>query len=105
MKPIFACAGVLATALISFSASSVSLAQASGEWRPLFNGKDLTGWTVAAGRGGAAAPGAPPPQAAPGEAENGGLGGGEGARRGGPHSTQQVQDFEPELDFLVGEHR
>ena len=32
------------------------LAQAPGPWKPLFNGKDLTGWTVAAGRGGAAVP-------------------------------------------------
>ena len=49
MKAIYA-SGVLATAIvISFSATSQLVAQAPGEWRPLFNGKDLTGWTVAAG--------------------------------------------------------
>jgi hypothetical protein len=63
MKASYA-AGVLATALVmSFSATSQLVAQTPGEWRPLLNGKDLTGWTVAAGRGGAA-PGAPAPQPA-----------------------------------------
>jgi hypothetical protein len=104
MKPIFACAGVLATAVISFSASSVGLAQASGEWRPLFNGKDLTGWTVAAGRGGAAAPGAPAPQAAQWKAENGVLVGGQGTGRGSLNTTEQFKDFELELDFMLAEH-
>src|SRR5688572_24840058 len=27
--------------------------QSPGAWKPLFNGKDLTGWTAAAGRSGA----------------------------------------------------
>ena len=38
-----------ATALVvSCSAASLFAAQAAGQWKPLFNGKDLAGWTVAA---------------------------------------------------------
>jgi hypothetical protein len=101
MKPTFASAAVLATAVVSFSAAT----QASGEWRPLFNGKDLTGWTVAAGRGGGAGnPAAPAPQPAQWKAENGVLVGGQGAGRGSLNSTEQFKDFELELDFMLAEH-
>ena len=103
MKAIFTSAGVLATAtVISFSATSPLVAQTPGEWRPLFNGKDLTGWTVAAGRGGANAPATTPPPS-PWKVENGVLIGGQGAR-GSLVTTEQYKDFELELDFMLAEH-
>ena len=86
------------------------LAQAPGPWKPLFNGKDLTGWTIAAGRGGG--------------------GGGAAERHTGQHRrrrqtgrsrtacssaaraaaaaascpNEQFKDFELELDFMLAEH-
>ena len=74
-------------------------AQAAGEWKPLFNGKDLTGWTVAAGRGGGTAP-APPAQW---KVENGVLVGGQGTGRGSLVSDEQYKDFELEFDFMLTE--
>ena len=98
MKAIYA-SGVLATAIvISFSATSPLVAQAPGEWRPLLNGKDLTGWTVAAGRGGAA-PGAPAPQPAQWKVEDGVLVGGQGGGRGSLVTTDQFKDFELDLEL------
>jgi hypothetical protein len=84
-------------------------AQAPGPWKPLFNGKDLSGWTVAAGRGGAGnagAGGAPAPVAASSwRVENGVLVGGEGGgRSGGLVSDEQFKDFELELDVMLAEH-
>ena len=103
MKAIFASVGVLATAtVISFSATSLLVAQTPGEWKPLFNGKDLTGWTVAAGRGGANASATTPPPS-PWKVENGVLIGGQGAR-GSLVTTEQYKDFELELDFMLAEH-
>jgi hypothetical protein len=102
MKAIYA-AGVLATAIvISFSATPPLVAQTPGEWRPLLNGKDLTGWTVAAGRGGAA-PGAPAPQPAQWKVEDGVLVGGQGTGRGSLVSTDQFKDFELDLEFMLSE--
>jgi Domain of Unknown Function (DUF1080) len=82
-------------------------AQAPGPWKPLFNGKDLAGWTVAAGRGGpaGAAPAAPAAPAGTWKVENGVLIGGEGGGRGGGlNSDEQFKDFELELDFMLAEH-
>src|SRR3954469_558077 len=61
-------------------------AQSPGPWKPLFNGKDLTGWTPAAGGGGraggaAGAPATPPPPAGTWKVENGVLIAGEGGGR------------------------
>ena len=83
-------------------------AQAPGPWKPLFNGKDLSGWTVAAGRGGGAAPGAAG-SAAPSDpswkVEDGILvGGAGGGRSGGLISDEQFKDFELELDVMLAEH-
>ena len=39
-------------------ASQAHAALSPGNWKPLFNGQDFTGWFVPAGRG--AAPGTPP---------------------------------------------
>jgi hypothetical protein len=102
MKAIYA-SGVLATAIvISFSATSLLVAQTPGEWRPLFNGKDLTGWTVAAGRGGTA-PGAPAPQPAQWKVEDGVLVGGQGTGRGSLVTTDQFKDFDLDLEFMLAE--
>jgi Domain of Unknown Function (DUF1080) len=80
------------------------------QWKPLFNGKDLSGWTVAAGRRGGggtpnvAAPNAAPPPAPSWKVEDGVLVGGQGAGRGTLVSNEQFKDFELELDFMLAEH-
>ena len=102
-------AGLLAVAcvvsLVALTVAAVS-AQSPGPWKNLFNGKDLSGWTVAAGRGGnnpsGSAPAAPPP--APWKVEDGVLVGGQGTGRGSLVSTEQFKDFELELDFMLAEH-
>jgi hypothetical protein len=99
---------VVAALVAGFATASQPLsAQSAGEWKPLFNGKDLTGWTVAAGRrGGGGTPGAQaaPPQPANWKVENGVLVGGQGGGRGGLVSDQQFKDFELELEFQLAEH-
>ena len=82
--------------------------QSPGTWKPLFNGKDLSGWTVAAGRRGgtpsAATPdAAAPPPVASWKVEDGVLVGGQGTR-GSLVSNEQFKDFELELDFMLAEH-
>jgi Domain of Unknown Function (DUF1080) len=92
-----------ATIVVSFTTS----AQSPGPWKDLFNGKDLTGWTVGAGRGGANAPaGAPaaPPPPAPWKVEDGVLVGGQGTGRGTLISNEHFKDFELELEFMLAEH-
>lgn len=84
-------------------------AQSSGSWKPLFNGRDLTGWTLAPGRGGAnaTAAGALTPAAPGWKVENGVLVGGQaapGTRTGGLQTVEQYKDFELELDFMLAEH-
>jgi hypothetical protein len=100
---------VLISCLAGLATSSPTLsAQSPGEWKPLFNGKDLTGWTVAAGRrggspsGGAAS--APAPQPAAWKVEDGVLVGGQGGGRGSLVSDQQFKDFELELEVMLAEH-
>jgi hypothetical protein len=92
-------------------------AQSPGAWKPLFNGKDLTGWTVAATRGrpggggsggaaSAAAP-APAPPATPApswKVEDGVLIGGQGQGRGTLASDEKFKDFELELEFTLAEN-
>jgi hypothetical protein len=105
------CLAVIAMVAATFGTTSSLSAQSPGKWKPLFNGKDLTGWTVAAGRGGgrgaAPAAGAAAPAPAPAGAwkvENGVLIGGQGGRSGGLVSDEQFKDFELELDFMLAEH-
>jgi hypothetical protein len=89
------------------SVAPAVLAQAPGPWKPLFNGKDLTGWTVAQGRGGGrAAGGAPtvPPPPANWKVEDGVLVGGQGGGRGSLVTNDQYKDFELELEFMLAEH-
>jgi hypothetical protein len=104
---------VLVTSLVaSFAITSPAVtAQSPVSWKPLFNGKDLTGWTIAAGRGRANAPApAPgaaaeaPPAPASWKVENGVLVGGQGGGRGSLVSNEQFKDFELELDFMLAEH-
>ena len=100
---------LLTTAAVALaSLTPAVLAQAPGPWKSLFNGKDLTGWTIAAGRGGAGgagggAPAAPPPPAN-WKVEDGVLVGGHGDRRGSLVSNDQYKDFELEMEFLLAEH-
>ena len=95
-------------ALAAMTLSPALSAQSAGTWRPLFNGKDLTGWTVAAGRGGAAsaqnpgAPATPPPPSW--KVEDGVLVGGQGGGRGSLVTTDMFKDFELELEFQLTEH-
>ena len=114
---IASCAAAF-TVAASFHAIS---AQSPGAWKPLFNGKDLTGWTVAAtrgrpgggGSGGAASAAAPASASSPAPAatpaaswkvEDGVLIGGQGQGRGTLASDEQFKDFELELDFMLAEH-
>jgi hypothetical protein len=86
----------------AFAISSVASAQ--GPWKVLFDGKDLSNFTIAAGGRGAApaAPDAPPGW----HVQNGVVIGGEqkpGERSGGLATSEKYFDFELELEFLLGE--
>jgi hypothetical protein len=98
-----ACVSIATVAAVLAVTLAVS-AQSPGEWKPLLNGKDLSGWTVAAGRGGANAnPNAPPPQPAQWKVENGVLVGGQGTGRGSLVTAEQYKDFELDLEFMLTE--
>lgn len=88
-----------ALALGSWSAAAVT-AQSDGEWQMLFNGKDLSGWTVAAGRAGPAPANAP----AQWKVEDGVLVGGQGTGRGSLVSDGQFKDFELAFEVMLAEH-
>ena len=87
--------------------ASLPLAAASPDaWKPLFNGKDFTGWVVPPGRG--AAPGATPqnPADAGWKIEDGVIVGGQagpGQRGGSLVSQTPFKDVELELDFKLAE--
>jgi len=102
-------AALVATVLIigAVVAPRDTAARASGDWKPLFNGHDFSGWVVPAGRG--SAPGAPPrnPADTGWKMENGVIIGGQaapGQRGGGLVSQAQYKDVELELDFMLAEH-
>jgi hypothetical protein len=79
----------------------VASLQSAEPWQPLFNGKDFSGWTVAA-RGGAAVD----PSAAGWKIENGIIVGGQagpGQRGGTLVSQARFKDVELELDFMLAE--
>ena len=95
MKAIAVGVGALVCSMLIASLHSAE------QWKPLFNGKDFTGWTVAA-RGG--------PSLSPGDAgwkiENGVVVGGQagpGQRGGSLVSQAQFKDVELELDFMIAE--
>src|ERR1051326_617213 len=71
-------------------------------WKPLFNGKDFTGWTVPARGGGRSLS----PAGAGWKIENGVIVGGQagpGQRGGSLVSRAQFKDVELELDFMLAE--
>jgi hypothetical protein len=66
---------------------------AAGEWRPLFNGRDLTGFTTTG--------------TAVWRVEDGVIAGGQDgdpSRRGNLVTIDEFKDFELEFDFLIDEH-
>ena len=67
-------------------------------------GRIRSGWTVAAGRGGANPnPNTPPPQPAQWKFENGVLVGGQGTGRGSLVTDEQYKDFELDFEFMLTE--
>src|SRR5690348_17946275 len=86
------CVPCCALVLFSFAPVSAGAGAPPGDWKPLFNGKDLTGWSVAAGRGGANA------TPANWKVEDGVLVGGQGSGRGSLVTNDQFKDFTLELD-------
>lgn len=99
-------AATLATGASMFSGLSAQGMQ-PGAWKTLFDGKDLSQWTVPAGRGRAGAP-APAADAPLGwHVENGVLIGGQakpGERSGSLTSVEKFKDFELQLDFILAEN-
>ena len=118
--------GFVLVAVLGASPGTAPLpfAQTQGNWKPLFNGKDLIGWTVLAGGGrgagrGAAAAGQPqavptPPPVAPStnpeergwKVENGVITSAPpaaGQRQGSLATADKFKDFELELDFMLAE--
>ena len=98
--------GLASFALVTL-ASLPQAAASAGDWKPLFNGHDFTGWFVPAGRGGA--PGAPPrnPVDVGWKIEDGVVVGGQAGsdeRGGSLVSRDTFKDIELELDFLLAEH-
>ena len=108
---------MIAIAALSLPPETLS-AQAAGSWKPLFNGKDLTGWAVLAGsgRGGGRANPAPPatPPAPPSthpedrgwKVENGVITSAppaEGQRSGGLATADKFKEFELEFDYMLSE--
>jgi hypothetical protein len=82
--------------------TSLTSLQSGEAWKPLFNGKDFSGWTVGARGGG--------PSLSPSDAgwkmENGIIVGGQAGpdQRGGSLiSLAQFKDLELELDFMLAE--
>ena len=111
---------VICLALISAAGTvlttSTITAQGSGAWKPLFNGKDFTGWTAVGGggrgRAGAPAPATPPapPSTNPAERgwkiENGVITStapAEGQRSGSLATVDKFKDVELEFDFMLAE--
>ncbi len=96
--------GSVALLAAAFLAASPALAQ--GPWKVLFDGKDLSQFTVPAGRGRGGAP-APAADAPLGwHVQNGVVIGGEqkpGERSGALTTLDKYYDFEMELEFQLGE--
>jgi Domain of Unknown Function (DUF1080) len=113
---------VVMTLLAASLGTAPASVQSQGDWRPLFNGKDLSGWTVlAGGRGGGRAGGttaapaqpAPPPVALSTSPEDRGWKVEDGAitsvppaagQRGGSLATvDKFKEVELEFDFMLAE--
>jgi hypothetical protein len=65
-----------------------AIARPATDWKPLFNGKDLTGWSMGTGVW---------------KVENGVVIGGQSSGRGSLVSKNLYKDFELELDFMLAE--
>jgi hypothetical protein len=94
MKRIFLC-------IVTLLGFTVLPLQSAESWKPLFNGKDFTGWTVPA-RGDVSQN----PAAAGWKLEDGIIVGGQagpGQKGGSLVSLARFKDFELELDFLLAE--
>lgn len=79
--------------LLFVAAAAAFPGETAGEWRELFNGKDLTGWKAIG--------------SAVWKVEDGVIVGGQDGdpkRSGLLTSAEQFQDFELELDFMIDEH-
>jgi hypothetical protein len=79
--------------MLAAFAAAASAEEKAGEWRELFNGKDLTGWK--------------PVGSAVWKVEDGVIVGTQDGnpRRGGLlTSVERFQDFELELEFMIDEH-
>jgi hypothetical protein len=109
------CAALVTTASFVLSSQPTS-AQATGSWKPIFNGKDFSGWTIMAGGGRGRAGGAPPaePPAPPStnpeergwKIENGVITSAPaaaGQRTGSLATVDKYKDVEIELDFKLDE--
>ena len=119
------CFVLMAVLSASFGTALALSAQAPGQWEPLFNGKDLTGWTVLAGggRGGGRQGGTNPtataqpptaPPAAPStnpedrgwKVENGVITSvppAAGQRQGSLATADTFKDVELEFDYMLTE--
>jgi Domain of Unknown Function (DUF1080) len=114
------CVALIGIAGTLFVGASTLSVQAAGDWKPLFNGKDLTGWTILAGGGGrgraGGAPGQTPttPPAPPSnnptdrgwKVENGVITSvppAEGQRSGSLATVDKFKDVELEFDFMLAE--
>ena len=91
----------ISVGVVTLLCSVLMASQSAESWKPLFNGKDFTGWTVPARSG---------PSLSPAEAgwkiENGIIVGGQagpGQRGGSLVSQAKFKDVELELDFMLAE--
>ncbi|MGH9162327.1 MAG: 3-keto-disaccharide hydrolase [Vicinamibacteraceae bacterium] len=85
--------GAIVAATIGGAARSPAAQASAPAWRPLFNGKDLTGFTTTG--------------TAIWKVEDGVISGGQfgdPTKRGALVTVDEFQDFELELDFLIDEH-
>jgi hypothetical protein len=98
---------VMAVSIAAAAGVRAVNAQAPGTWKSLFNGKDLTGWTVVPRSGATPTAGAAGAAAPSWQVENGVLIGGQappGTRGPALQTVDRYRDFELELDFLLAEH-
>ena len=120
LKRVGAASGatIIGTAGLLLTTTLTVNAQSPGSWKPLFNGKDFSGWTVTGGgRGRAAAPGTqasatPPAPASTNPEERGwkvdngvitSVAPPEGQRSGSLTTVDKFKDVELEFDFQLAE--
>ncbi len=94
-----ASAQLLAGLALAACCVAVISAQSGSDWQSLFNGKDLSGWTVTASSRAGAVPSPP----ANWKVEDGVLVAGQGGGRGSLVSDERFKDFELTLEFMLAE--